>query len=581
MIMKNVLTQPRCLFVVFMLLSCCVSFATTPDPFDESNQEMLRQQERERLLQQQQQPRPDVRLQEPTTPGSSSANKHVNESPCFQIDSILLAGEDASDFQWALPFADFDADGASDPSLHRCLGTQGINLLMRRMQNAIMQKGFVTTRVLAEHQDLSSGTLSLIIISGRIHAIRFANPDDWRSRQWNALPMRAGDLLNLRDIEQGLENFKRVPTAEADIQIVPAEGSDAGPGTSDLVIDWKQRFPIRGNISIDDSGAKTTGKYIGTSTLSWDHFLTLNDLMYVSLNHDLGGDNSGDKGTQGGTFHYSLPLGYWSMDFTASQNRYHQRVAGATEDYQYSGESDNGNLKLSRMLYRDATQKTSASLGGWLRSSKNYIDDTEVEVQRRRMVGWEAGINNLEYIGPAILDIKLNYRRGTGALDALPAPEELFNEGTSRPGIVSGDITLDLPFALSTQQFKYKGTVRGQWNETPLIVQDCFSIGGRATIRGFNGENTLMAERGWLMRHDMGWLLNEKNLETYIGVDYGEVSGTRSAYLVGRHLSGAALGIRGAFKALHYDFFIGTPLDKPKGFEADNLVTGFSLSWNF
>lgn len=55
-----------------------------------------------------------------------------------------------------------------------------------------------------------------------------------------ALPARPGDILNLRDIEQALENFKRVPTAEADIEIVPGEQ----PGESDLLIKWRQARPV-------------------------------------------------------------------------------------------------------------------------------------------------------------------------------------------------------------------------------------------------------------------------------------------------------------------------------------------------
>ena len=112
---------------------------------------------------------------------------------------------------------------------------------MKRVQNALIAQGYVTTRVLIKPQDPKPGVLTLTLIPGRIHAIRFADPASWRARWFNALPARPGDVLNLRDIEQALENFKRVPTADADIQIEPA-GAD---GESDLVIAWKETLPIR------------------------------------------------------------------------------------------------------------------------------------------------------------------------------------------------------------------------------------------------------------------------------------------------------------------------------------------------
>ena len=571
----------RSLLAIFMLLGLvAVARLQAAEPPESANQEFVRQQERERLLRQQQEQAPDVRLQPASGLGEPDGLPD-DEAPCFRIDLIQLTGESAEHFQWALAAAGRTGKGEADPALHRCLGTGGINLVMRRVQNAIVARGFVTTRVLAEHQDLSSGTLRLALIPGRIRTIRFANDTEARATQWNALPAGPGDLLNLRDIEQGLENFKRVPTAEADIQITPAEGDDARPGESDLVIAWKQRFPLRGTFFVDDSGTKATGKYLGSATLSWDHALTLNDLLYVSLNHDLGGGDPGDRGTVGGVAHYSFPFGYWLLGLTASQNRYHQAVAGASQTYQYSGESANGNIKLSRLIYRDAVRKTTVSLGGWARSSKNFIDDTEIEIQRRRMAGWEAGLNHREFIGSATLDLTLNYKRGTGVLDSLAAPEEPFGEGTSQPKIITGDAQLTLPFTFASQRFRYQGVLRGQWNETPLVVQDRFSIGGRFTVRGFDGENTLLAERGWLIRNDLGWMTGQSGLELYLGLDHGEVEGDSSASLLGKRLTGAVFVVRGEYKGVAYDVFVGTPLDKPEGFKAASTITGFTLSWSF
>ena len=126
------------------------------------------------------------------------------------------------------------------------MGTAGISVVMKRIQNAIVARGYVTTRVLAKPQDLHSGVLTLTVIPGRIRAIRFAPGTDARATSWpDALAARPGDLLNLRDIEQALENFKRVPTVDADIQIAPADG-DAQPGESDLVIDGNNPRPSPG-----------------------------------------------------------------------------------------------------------------------------------------------------------------------------------------------------------------------------------------------------------------------------------------------------------------------------------------------
>lgn len=539
-------------------------------------QQLLLQQQRERAQREQLEQSPDVRLEAPL---DSAGNLRLprNETPCFKIDRVVLSGDQAEDFQWALRAA----NPADDPVQGRCVGSAGINLTMKRIQNAIIAKGFITTRVLAQAQDLNQGTLSLVLVPGRIKHIRFAEGTSARANYWNAMPASPGDVLNLRDIEQALENFKRVPTAEADVQITPAEGADAQPGESDVVIAWKQAIPVRVSLSVDDSGSKQTGKYQGNVALSLDNLASLNDLFYISFNHDLGGGQSGDRGSKGHTVHYSVPYDYWQLSLTSSEYDYHQTIAGVNQAYSYSGRSRTNEVQLSRVIYRDAVRKTTVSVGGWSRTSSNYIEDTEIELQRRRMAGWQAGINHREFIGASTLDLGVGYRRGTGARDALRAPEEENGEGTSRSQIITANAQLQLPFTLADQRLRYIAGWRGQWNRTPLIPQDRFSIGGRYTVRGFDGEQILSAERGWTFSNDLGLSLANTGQELYLGVDYGEVGGHSTQYLSGRRLAGAVVGLRGGYKQFSYDIYTGKPLEKPKGFQTADVTSGFSANWSF
>ncbi|WP_371320060.1 ShlB/FhaC/HecB family hemolysin secretion/activation protein [Pseudomonas gingeri] len=559
-------------FAIISLSASLTAMAAEPVA---PEQPLLRQQERERVLREQLEASPDVRLKASSDAGQGRLP--ANESPCFTIRHIVLEGEESASFQWALRAA----NPTSDPALGRCLGAAGINLTMKRIQNLIIARGFITTRVLAAPQDLSQGTLALVLIPGRIKHIRFADGTSSWATLWNAMPAQPGELLNLRDIEQALENFKRVPTAEADVQITPAGGTDVKPGESDVVIVWKQASVARVSLSMDDSGSKDTGKYQGNVSLSLDNPLSLNDLFYASFSHNLGGGKSGDRGSQGHTLYYSLPYDYWQLGLTSSEYDYHQTVAGSNQSYDYQGRSRNNELKLSRLIYRDAMRKTSAWASGWTRTSSNYIDDTEIEVQRRRMAGWQMGLDHREFIGSNTLDLGLSYRRGTGAFHALRAPEEDLDEGTSRSKIISASAQLQTPFRIGTQQFRYIGAWRSQWNRSPLVAQDRFSIGGRYSVRGFDGEQILSAERGWTLRNDLGWFAFQNSQELYLGVDYGEVGGHSVQYLSGNRLAGAVVGIRGGYKQVSYDLFLGQPLMKPKTFETADVTAGFNLSWSF
>lgn len=536
-------------------------------------QELLNQQERERVLREQQEQTPDVRL-ERAPDAVLERLPTADESPCFPVWDIALDGEDADRFRWALKAA----DPMEDPATGRCLGTTGINVVMKRVQNAIVAKGYVTTRVLASPQDLTTGTLTLTVVPGRIRSIRFADGTNTRVSAGNAVPAKAGDLLNLRDIEQALENFQRIPTVAADIQIVPADGSDASPGESDLVISWQQRKRVRASMTLDDSGSEVTGKLQAGMTVSLDNLTGANDLFYA--NYGRGVFNGSGRGTESWTAHWDVPLGYWSLGGTASGYDYHQAVAGPFETYVYSGSSQNAELRAARLLFRNATAKFGAYGRGWWKDSDNFINDVEVEVQRRQTAGWEVGFTHKQFLGKATLDASAAYRRGTGAFDALQAPEEPFGEGTSRMKVITADAQLTVPFQLGHQPLRYSASWRAQWNRTPLTPQDRFAIGGRYTVRGFDGEVSLTGERGWLVRNDLGLALGAGQ-ELYLGADYGHVGGPSTQWQLGDHLAGMAIGLRGGWKGLSWDAFVGAPLVKPAGYPTAYTTFGFSLGASF
>ncbi len=566
---------PKNIALLLAMLPAAHAFSQSPPAA--IDQEVLREQERARLLREQLERRPDVRL--PSATGVADATRlTLNEAPCFRIDNIVLIGGAADKFQWGLAAADQAAVGQEDVATGHCLGARAIDLVVRRVQNAILARGYVTTRVLVAPQDLKAGTLTLTVIPGRIRAVRALPGSDVRVALWNAVPAAAGDLLNLRAVEQGLENFKRVPTADADIQIMPADGLGAGPGESDLGIKWTQDKRYRVSLSADDTGSEATGKYQGGVTLSLDHVLGMNDLFYFSMNHDLG--FASDRATRARAVHYSVPYGYWLLGVTASDSAYFQTVAGASQDYRYAGTNWNGDIRLARLVFRDADSKSTVSLRFWERASRNFIDDTEVQVQRRRMAGWELGLEQRENFGAAVLEMHLNYRHGSGAFGAERAPEEAFGEGTSRFAVVTADANLSAPFTLAGNKLHYSGAWRIQNNRTALLTQDRFAIGGRYTVRGFDGVSSLIGQRGWLLRNEVGVPLGAGQ-ELYVGLDHGAVGGSSGKNLLGERLTGAVLGLRGQLLSAQYDVFAGAPLRKPELFRTAGCTAGFSLNRGF
>jgi hemolysin activation/secretion protein len=281
-----------------MLSSLCLADSIATTQLDSR----FKQQEKRRLDLLKKQQEKDERVW--MKPKSHQNDYPVStESPCFVVDEIHLTGSHSNTFAFAL-----EKVLLRKPNIiGRCLGINGVNAVISDVQNEIILAGYVTTRVLAGAQDLRSGELTLSVIPGTVNAIKLNDDELSLSRLAASVPVDEGQLLDLRDIEQAIENLRRVPTVAAEVDIVPTAGSDAAPGMSDLLIHHSQERSFRLTLSVDDSGYDSTGRYQGAATLALDNPLELSDLFYASVNSDLGhAENDGDTG--GYSLHYSVPI---------------------------------------------------------------------------------------------------------------------------------------------------------------------------------------------------------------------------------------------------------------------------------
>ncbi|NUA26639.1 ShlB/FhaC/HecB family hemolysin secretion/activation protein [Cupriavidus basilensis] len=508
------------------------------------------------------------------------------ETPCFRIDRFSL--EVPADLLEAVR-----VHGASDLPLDpfafarawldhyqdACVGKDGVNLLAKGISQVILSRGYVTSRVLLPEQDLSTGTLRLALVPGVIGQLRFAEPDLWGTWR-SAFPARPGDLLNLRDLEQGLEQMKRVTSQDVDMQIVPT----SAPGQSDVVIAVKRAKPWTVVASMDNSGTRATGKLQGNLSLGIDNPLGLNDLFNLGYVQDLGfGDRQ--HGTHGWNGFYSVPWGYWTATLSAYSNTYYQHIAGVNQTFVSSGNSQTVDAKLHRVLRRSQNDVFGVQFRLSRRFGQSFIEDTEIVQQRRNNTIVEVGITDRHYFGAAQLDASLMVRQGVGGLGAQA--DTLAAEGgpTWRYRMAVLDANLSVPFKLAEQPLRYVTTLHGQFTNDRLYYLDALTIGSRYTVRGFDGESLLAGDKGLFWRNELQAPLGASGQSVYAGIDYGRVYGPLTQGLVGTQLAGAVIGWRGllgsALGRVSYDLFLGTPVYKPSAFHTAGVTGGFQMVYQY
>ena len=455
-----------------------------------------------------------------------------------------------------------------------------ITNIRNAFQRKLLDKGFVTSQVYIPEQNLNAGTLQFMVMPGRVEDIRYGDSSahgPWRT----AFPVRPGDILNIRDIEQGLEQMKRVSSQSVTMKLLPG----ISVGTSIIELSIKQDKPVHGSISFDNSGLESTGVYQGSFTSSFDQVFRANDTFTMSLSGDLSGSGS-IKGTRAASLNYVIPHGKDTFSVSFSKSRYHQTIQSNPYDFTYSGKSTTMKAKWNHVWSRTQREKRAFDISISTRHNHRFINDMEIPVQALRTTSMEFGVSNRKYIGNATLYSRLGFQWGIGALGAQPEHKASVAMGgpTSRYHMWLVDVDYRKPFIMGHRPASFTSSFHGQWVQggKRLYSVDTINIGNRYSIYGFDGEYTLMGDSGWYVRNEVSSVIPRLNTEVYLGLDVGAVYGKSTEALVGKTIAGTALGVRGNYASgLLFDAFVSIPLYKPQGYHTKKFYSGFTVGYRF
>ena len=462
------------------------------------------------------------------------------------------------------------------PFVNRKLTVEDVNRLSTNLNTALIEHGYVTSRIGIPSQSLASGNLQFNLQLGRVESVlykTYAQPLPWQ----NAFPIREGDILNIRNIEQGIEQMKRIGSQNVSVELEPG----TKPLATNIVLETTKKPAIHGMISIDDSGLKDTGKLQWTAAIGVDRVFNANDSLNLSINRDAAQDGE-RKGSRNHTISYSIPRGKDTFSISYSDMKYHQTINSMATPFISSSHAKTVRGSWNHVFHRDRTTKRSWDIIISKRNAKNYINDVEVAVQRANTASLEVGISERRYIKQNTLYSRVAIKQGVGWFGSQPE----YGNGASSTRFTQllVDVDYQIPRIWGHRPASITSSFHGQWTlgDKRLFSRDMISLGNRYTVQGFDGENTLMAESGWYMRNEVASYIPKWKSSVYANIDFGAVYGPSTEVLTGKFIAGTSLGMRGQFKSgLFYDVFVGAPLYKPSGYKTDSVTAGFQAGVRF
>jgi len=487
----------------------------------------------------------------------------ARSASCFPVNRIEIDGA-VGDLSFVT--------GSLDSYRGQCVGVKAIDRMEQRLTAELLEHGYVTTRVRIPQQNLGSGTLRFEMTPGVIHAIGFDRPvhdTTWR----NAFPTRPGRLLNLRDLEQGLEQMKRVPSQDVQMQIAPAKIA----GQSDIDLSLREVKPWKVTFDVNDGGSTATGALQGSATVEYDDLAHANDILTVGLNRNVQGGVAG--GTRGNSVDYSVPVGYWTAGVNFSNFTFSQTIAGLTAPFTLSGKQHQGAVRLEKMLRRTQRVKTSVVVSVTQKSSNSFVDGTEIDVERRNSSYGQILLKDEINTGAATFAGSIGFRAGLPILGALPDITGIVNAPTSYYTMETVDVSGVVPLTDGPLKIRWEPHVNGQFTGEHLYIDDAFSIGNRYTVRGFDGSTALAGDSGYFWRNDLVFPTGSPQRSVYVGFDTGRVWGPTAGSLSNSSLNGVVFGMRGGTARGSFDVFAGFEISAPAGFRTAFPATGVDFTY--
>jgi hemolysin activation/secretion protein len=543
------------------LLCILFSSATDANLLSPADRDTIQQQQRELLEQNQQQRQELQRSLTPTLPVAPAPNARAG-GPCFTINHIRLEGADH------LPAS--AQRKLTQDYLQQCLNLGQIQTLVQQVSDWYIGRGYITSRAFLTEQDLSRGELRLLVLEGKLEKILLEQQDDRMLKM--TFPGLQGKILNLRDIEQGMEQINRLRQQPVQIEILP--GSQ--PGFSVVNLSAKPEFPLMLGLGFDNSGQKSTGTGQINGSLTGNNLLGLADQWFVAgaRSSDFANDHNA-RSVQTGV---SLPYGYWTLDYNYSYSDYLTAINNQGFDWRSSGDSQTHRLGVSRVLFRDGEMKTGLSLGLTHRINRNYLNDTRLESSSRKLTSVTLGVSHSQKLLGGFATLNPAYSRGVPWLGAendsgkvKEAPRAEFHKLS-----LSGSYYLPLG-----QEWTYLTSLYSQWSNHRLYGSERLTIGGDSSVRGFK-EQYLSGDKGGYWRNEVNRTLVTLpylgSINALAAVDGGYLHHDALDANASGTLWGGAVGLGSRNSYFSSQLTVGWPLAYPDWLKPDRVSVYYRVN---
>ena len=367
-----------------------------------------------------------------------------------------------------------------EPFLGKPLTLFDITAIKKTIISYYKSYGRPMVAIQVPEQDVTEGVVQFLITEGVLGKVE-SKGNKWFSdaRLKNFIKLKPGKPINEDKLVKNLDFMNRNPFRRTDAVYTPGEK----PGTTDVELITKDRFPLRVYTGVDNTGLERTGKNRVFAGFNWGDAFGLDQ----QLSYQYTASTDFYK-FQAHTANYSIPLP-WQHTLT-----FYGGYSNIHADLPHPAKRTHGNSYEASMRYNITLSPVGKYLHEFIWGGDFKRTNTNLEFEEQVFIPFHPYTNLTQFAfgyngglelsrSKTSFDAEVYYSPGGWVADQS---KKVYDE--TRPGAkptyayFRGSVVY---IQYLPMNFSVSGLFRGQIATTNLLPSEQFGLGGYNTVRGY------------------------------------------------------------------------------------------------
>jgi hemolysin activation/secretion protein len=354
-----------------------------------------------------------------------------------------------------------------------------LGALAQRLTDYYHAHGYPLARAIIPAQVIHGGVVRLQIIEARYDRISLRNHSRVGGEllQSTLAGLRSGAVIRDASLDRALLLLSDIPGANVDAVLRPG----AKVGTSDLQVAATSPPPLNGDVVVDNSGDRYSGRARVGGTLNWLDPLHHGDILSVS------GLSTGDSGMNYGRFDYAAVIDGRGTQVGAGYSILHYRLGGSLSPLDARGNAQDASLWAKQPFIRSREW----NLYGQLQFDHLQLDDkiglnaTSTPRHLNTLTASLAGNARDDVGGGGVSTWTASWTYGKNTFGSAAASSADAAGADSQGTFSRWNLSLGRLQSLGSQDAVYLGA-SGQWTDRNVDPSQQMVVGGPSSVRAYD-----------------------------------------------------------------------------------------------